>query len=158
MVCLLWNDGIKIRILGTWQLRFIICLFFLFFLGINWRKWIFFIKTLIKEFSLGWTSFYIYFYNYLDLYELEFIWTLFKIYEVMYFILFYLNLWLNICFLNNFVNICGYPWIAADIKKIGGYPHNGYPTDMDMGTGQIFIQQVGYGELLHVSYPPCWHP
>jgi len=39
------------------------------------------IKTLIKEFSLCWTLFYIYFYNYLDLYQLEFIWTLFKIYD-----------------------------------------------------------------------------
>jgi len=67
------------------------------------------IKALIKEFLLCWTSFYIYFYNYLDLYELEFIWTLFKIMTVMYFILFYLNLWLNICLLNNFVNTCGYP-------------------------------------------------
>jgi len=48
------------------------------------------IKALIKKFSLCWTSFYIYFYNYLDLYELEFIWTLFKIYDndVFYFILF----------------------------------------------------------------------
>ena len=34
-------------------------------------------------------SFYIYFYNYLDLYELEFIWTLFKIYDSE---IFYLNL------------------------------------------------------------------
>ena len=36
-------------------------------------------------------SFYIYFYNYLDWYKLEFIWTLFKIYDndVFYFILFY---------------------------------------------------------------------
>jgi len=32
-----------------------------------------------------------------------------------------------------------------DMKKIDGYPHNGYPTDMGMGTGQIFIQRVGYG-------------
>jgi len=31
------------------------------------------------------------------------------------------------------------------MKKIGGYPHNGYPTDMYTDTGQIFIQQVGYG-------------
>jgi len=31
------------------------------------------------------------------------------------------------------------------MKKIDGYPHNEYPTDMDMGTGQIFIQRVGYG-------------
>jgi len=48
------------------------------------------IKALIKEFSWCWPSFYIYFYDYLDLYELEFIWTLFKIYDsdVFYFILF----------------------------------------------------------------------
>jgi len=37
------------------------------------------IETLIKKFSLCWTSFYIYFYYYLDMYELKFIWTLFKI-------------------------------------------------------------------------------
>jgi len=30
------------------------------------------------------------------------------------------------------------------MKKIGGYPHNGYPTDMSTCTGQIFIQRVGY--------------
>jgi len=23
----------------------------------------------------------------------------------------------------------------VDMKKINGYPHNGYPTDMDTGTG-----------------------
>jgi len=53
------------------------------------------IKALIEEFPLCWMSFYIYFYNYLDLYQLKFIWTLFKIYDsdVFYFIL-----WLNICF------------------------------------------------------------
>ena len=32
-----------------------------------------------------------------------------------------------------------------DIKQIGVYPHNGYLTDMDTGTRQIFIQWVGYG-------------
>jgi len=32
----------------------------------------------------------------------------------------------------------------VDMKKIDGYPHNGYPTDMDTGTRQIFIQQIGY--------------
>ena len=31
------------------------------------------------------------------------------------------------------------------MKKIDGYPHNGYPTDMGTGTGRIFIQRVGYG-------------
>jgi len=30
-----------------------------------------------------------------------------------------------------------------DMKKIDGYPRNGYPTDMNMG--RIFIQRVGYG-------------
>jgi len=30
------------------------------------------------------------------------------------------------------------------MKKIGGYPHNEYPTDMGTGTRQIFIQRVGY--------------
>ena len=39
------------------------------------------IKALIKEFPLCSTSFYIYFCNYLDLYQLEFIWTLFQIYD-----------------------------------------------------------------------------
>jgi len=29
-------------------------------------------------------------------------------------------------------------------KKIGGYPHNGYSTDMGTSMGRIFIQQVGY--------------
>jgi len=51
--------------------------------------------------------------------------SLFELYlkfmTVMYFILFYLNLWLNICFLNNFVNTRGYPWIPANMKKIDGY-------------------------------------
>jgi len=31
------------------------------------------------------------------------------------------------------------------MKKICGYPHNGYPTDMGLGMGRIFIQQIGYG-------------
>ena len=136
MVCLLSNDGIKIRMFGTWQLRFIICLFCLFF-GNQLEKVDLLIKALIKEFPLGWTSFYIYFYNYLDIYQLEFFWTLFKICDsnVFYLILFYLNLWLNIYFLNNFANTCRYPWIPANMKKIGGYPHNGYPTDMGTNTG-----------------------
>ena len=30
------------------------------------------------------------------------------------------------------------------MKKIDRYPHNGYPTNMGMGTGRIFIQRVGY--------------
>jgi len=149
MVCLLSNDGIKIRILGTWQLRFIIFLFCLFFRN-QLEKVDFLIKTLIKEFSLCWTSFYIYFYNYLDLYELEFIWTLFKIYDSD---VFYLNLWLNICFLNNFVNIREYPWIPVDMKKKGGYPHNEYLTDMGTSTGRIFIQRIRYGEATTRTLP-----
>jgi len=93
--------------------------------------------------------------------------SLFELYlkfmTVMYFILFYLNLWLNIYFLNNFVNTREYSWIPADMKKIGGYPYNGYPTDMGTGTGQIFIQQVGYKGTttrtlpapLTSLHPPC---
>jgi len=146
MICLLSNDEIKIRIFGTWQLRFIICLFF----RNQLKKVSLLIKTLIKEFSLCWTSFYIYFYNYLDLYQLEFIWNLFKIYNSN---VFYLNLWLNICFLNNFANTRGYPWILADMKKIGRYPHNGYSTDMGTGMGQIFIQHVGYGAATTRTIP-----
>jgi len=127
----------KIRILGTWQLRFIIWLFF----RNQSEKVGLLIKTLIKEFPLCWTSFYIYFYNYLDLYRLELVWNLFKIYDSD---AFYFILWLNIYFLNNFVNTRGYSWISADMKKIDEYPHNGYPTDIGTGTGQIFIQRVGY--------------
>jgi len=156
MVCLLSNDRIKIRILDTWHLGFIIWLFF----KNQYEKVSLLIKTLIKEYPLCLTSFYIYFYNYLDRYELEFVWTLFKIYDsdVFYFILFYLNLWLNIYFLNNFVNTRGYPWIPINIKKIDGYPYNGYPTNMGTSTGRIFIQRIEYGELLSVPYPPRWHP
>jgi len=51
-------------------------------------------------------------------------------------------------FLNNFVNIREYSWIPADMKKLDGYPHNGYPTDMGTGTRQIFIQRVGYGRAI----------
>jgi len=48
-------------------------------------------------------------------------------------------------FLNIFcipAGIRGYPRIC---KKIGEYPHNGYPTNMGTGTRRIFIQRVGYG-------------
>jgi len=81
------NDGIKIKIFGTWQLKFIICLFFRNPLD---EIVSLLIKTLIKKFSLCSMSFYIYFYDYLNLYQLEFIWTLFKIYDsdAFYFILF----------------------------------------------------------------------
>jgi len=39
------------------------------------------------------------------------------------------------------------------MKKIGGYPHNGYPTDIDTDTGRIFIQQVEYGETTTHTLP-----
>jgi len=31
-----------------------------------------------------------------------------------------------------------------DMKKIGGYPHNGYPTNIGTITGHIFIPRIGY--------------
>jgi len=31
------------------------------------------------------------------------------------------------------------------MKKMDGYPHNRYLTDMNTGTGWKFIQRVGYG-------------
>jgi len=43
------------------------------------------------------------------------------------------------------------------MKKIDEYPHNGYLMDMDTGTKRIFIQRVGYGELLPASYPSRCH-
>ena len=48
-------------------------------------------------------------------------------------------------FKNTFVNTRGYPWIHADMKKIGGHSHDRYPTDMGTGMGRIFIQRVGCG-------------
>jgi len=80
----------------------------------------------------------------LDLYELEFVLTLFKIYDidVFYFILF--EFMIKYIFLNNFINTRRYPWIFVNMKKIDRYPHNRYPMDMSMGTRRIFIQQVGY--------------
>ena len=40
-----------------------------------------------------------------------------------------------------------------DIKKLCRYPHNGYPTDMDTCTGQIFIQRVWYEGATTRSIP-----
>jgi len=41
------------------------------------------------------------------------------------------------------------------MKKIDGYPHNEYPTDMGMGTGRIFIQRIGYeGATTHTLSAP----
>ena len=96
---------------------------------------------------------YLYFYDYLNCMNLSLFELYLKFMTMMYFILFYLNLWLNIYFLNNFVTTCGYPWIPADMKKIDGYLHNGYPTNMDTGTWRIFIQRVGYGEATTRSLP-----
>jgi len=53
---------------------------------------------------------------------------------VMYFIILF-EFMIKYFFLNNFVNTHRYLWILTDMKKIYGYPHNGYPTDMGMGTG-----------------------
>jgi len=39
------------------------------------------------------------------------------------------------------------------MKKIGEYPHNGYPTNMGTGTGQIFISWVGYGGAVTRTLP-----
>ena len=114
-------------------MRFIICLFCLFFRNQS-EEVNLLIKALIKEFSLCWTRHFIFTIiiiwicmnlNWFELYL--------KFMTVMYFILFYFNLWLNICFLNNFVNTHGYPWILTYKKKIGGYPYRygyGYETDI----------------------------
>jgi len=55
-------------------------------------------------------------------------------------IVFYLNLQLKYVVKYLFLFFCKYPWVPVDIKKLCGYPHNGYLTDMDTGTRQIFIQ------------------
>ena len=51
MICLLASDGIKLRILGKWQLMFIVCLFCLFSRDQS-EKVDLLIKALIKEFLL----------------------------------------------------------------------------------------------------------
>ena len=73
MICLLSNDGIKIRILGTWVYYLVI-----------------FQESIGESELIEQNTNYIYFYNYLDLYGLEFVWTWFKIddSDVFYFILF----------------------------------------------------------------------
>jgi len=57
-------------------------------------------------------------------------------------IVFYLNLKLK--YIVKYIFLFVYPQVPVDIKKLCGYPHNGYLTDMGTGTGQIFIQWVGY--------------
>jgi len=52
---------------------------------------------------------------------------LYEIYEC-YALYFYLNLWLNML-LNIKILFCKYPQVLMDIKKICGYPHNGYPHE-----------------------------
>ena len=143
MVCLLSNDGIKIRILNTWQLSFIICLFCLFFRNQS-EKVSLLIKALINKFSLCWTSF---------IFIFIIIWTcmnlsLFELYlkfmTVIYFILFYLNLWLNICFLNNFVNIhgiCGYMWIWKNRRVPDEY---GYEYGTDIYPSRVWRNYYSY--------------
>jgi len=39
------------------------------------------------------------------------------------------------------------------MKKIDGYPHNGYLTDINTGTGRIFIQRVRYGRATTRTLP-----
>jgi len=39
-----------------------------------------------------------------------------------------------------FIFFCKYPRVPVDSKKLCWYPHNGYPTNMNTGTGQ----RVGY--------------
>jgi len=62
-------------------------------------------------------------------------------------IVFYLNLRLKYVVKYFIIFFCKYSQVPVDIKKWWGYPHNGYPTDMSMDTGQIFIQRVAYGEV-----------
>jgi len=90
IVCLLSNDGTKIRILGTWQLRFIICLLCLFFR--NQPKKVGLSKHKLKNFHCVECHF---------IFTFKIIWictnlSLFEFYlkfmTLMYFILFYLNL------------------------------------------------------------------
>jgi len=38
-------------------------------------------------------------------------------------------------------------------EKMDGYRYNGYPTDMGTGTGQIFIQRVGYKGAITRTLP-----
>jgi len=33
------------------------------------------------------------------------------------------------------------------MKKIGGYPYNGYPMNIDMNMGRIFIQLIKHGRV-----------
>ena len=56
MICLLSNDGIKIRILGTWVYYLVI-----------------FQESIGESELIEQNTNYIYFYNYLDLYGLEFV-------------------------------------------------------------------------------------
>jgi len=60
-------------------------------------------------------------------------------------IVFYLNLRLKNVDKYLFLFFCKYLRVLVDIKKLCGYSHNGYPTDMGTSTGRIFIQRVGYG-------------
>jgi len=73
MVCLLSNDGNQNK--NTWHVAIeVYYLFILFIFQESKSKKVgLLIKALIKEFPLCSTSFYIYFCNYLDLYQLEFI-------------------------------------------------------------------------------------
>jgi len=61
-------------------------------------------------------------------------------------IVFYLNLWLKYVVKYLFLLFYKYLRVPVDIKKLCGYLHNRYPTDIDTYTKmeQIFIQQIKY--------------
>ena len=56
--------------------------------------------------------------------------------------------------LNIYLYFFKYSRVPVNIKKLCGYSHNGYSTDMSTGTRQIFIQRVGYGGPTILPYPP----
>jgi len=69
-------------------------------------------------------------------------------------ILFYFNLRLKYIVKIYFyfvVNTREYPWISVDIKKLCGYPHNGYLTNMGTIMGQI-----GYVGATTRTLPVPW--
>jgi len=53
------------------------------------------------------------------------------------------NILLNIYIFYFFVNTREYAWISVDIKKLCGYSHNIYPTDINTSTRRIYIYLAG---------------
>jgi len=62
----------------------------------------------------------------------------------MLYIVFYLNLRLKYVVKYLFLFFYKYLRVPVDIKKLCRYSHNGYPTDINTGIGQIFILQIWY--------------